>query len=117
MRNQRNFSLEFKRQIVEELLSGQSSTAQLCRRHSIGSSLLYHWKKQYSLGKFNNEPIEEAALKDRIGQLERLVGKLTLENEFLKKGLQNSLKEYPRNGKSLAGGKVFSEASGGDVSL
>ena len=116
MRNQRSFSIEFKRQIVEELLSGQSSTAQICRRHSIGSSLLYHWKKQYSLGKFNNEPIEEAALKDRIEQLERLVGKLTLENEFLKKGLQNSLKESPRNGKSFAGGKPFSPASDGGVS-
>ena len=117
MRNQRSFSLEFKRQVVEELLSGQSSAAQLCRRHNIGSSLLYHWKKQYSLGKFNNEPIEEAALKDRVEQLERLVGKLTLENEFLKKGLQNSLKESPRNGKSFAGGKLLSPASDGGVSL
>ena len=79
MRNQRRFSLEFKRQVVEESLSGQSSLAQLCRRYNISSSLLYHWKKQYSRGKFNNEPTEEAALKDRVGQLERLVGKLTLE--------------------------------------
>ena len=100
MRNQRSFSLEFKRQLVEELLSGQSSPAQLCRRCNISSSLLYHWKKQYSRGKFNNEPTAEAALKDRVEQLERLVGKLTLENEFLKKGLQNSLNQSPRNGKS-----------------
>jgi len=117
MRNQRSFSLEFKRHTVEELLSGQSSAAQLCRRHNISSSLLYHWKKQYSLGKFNNEPIQEAALKDRVEQLERLVGKLTLENEFLKKGLQNSLKESPRNGKSSGGGKLLSPASDGGVSL
>jgi transposase len=117
MRNQRSFSLEFKRQIVEELLSGQSSAAQLCRRHNISSSLLYHWKKQYSLGRFNNEPIQEAALKDRVEQLERLVGKLTLENEFLKKGLQNSLKESPKNGKTFGVGRPFSPASGGGVSL
>ena len=89
MRNQRRFSLEFKRQVVEELLSGQSRSAQLCRRYNIQYSLLYHWKKQYSRGKFNNEPTEEAAMRDRIEQLERLVGRLTLENEFLKKGLQN----------------------------
>ena len=117
MRNQRSFSVELKRQVVEELLSGQSSTAQLCRRHNIGSSLLYHWKKQYSLGKFNNEPLQEAALKDRVEQLERLVGKLTLENEFLKKGLQNSLKESPRNGKSFGMGRLSSPASGEGVSL
>ena len=116
MRSQRSFSLEFKRQTVEELLSGQSSAAQICRRHNISSSLLYHWKKQYGLGKFNNEPIQEAALKDRIEKLERLVGKLTLENEFLKKGLENSLKESPRNGRSSVGGKSFSPASDGGVS-
>ena len=117
MRNPRNFSLEFKRQIVEELLSGQSSPAQLCRRHNLSPSLLYHWKKQYSRGKFNNEPLREAALQDRVEQLERLVGKLTLENEFLKKGLQNSLNQSPRNGKSSVGEKLFSVASGGGVSL
>jgi transposase-like protein len=117
MRNQRSFSLELKRQVVEELLSGSSSAGQLCRRHNIVHSLLYHWKKQYSLGKFNNEPVQEAALQDRIEKLERLVGKLTLENEFLKKGLQNSLRESPRNGKLLAGGKLFSPASDEGVSL
>ena len=79
MRNQRTFSPEFKRQVVEELLSGESRPAQLCRRYNISSSLLYHWKRQYSRGKFNNEPTEEGALRDRIEKLERLVGRLTLE--------------------------------------
>ena len=117
MRNQRTFTLEFKRQVVEELLSGQSSQAQLCRRYNITSSVLYHWKKQYSRGKFNNEPTEEAALKDRVEQLERLVGKLTLENEFLKRGLQNSLKQSQRNGKSSVVGNTFCQASDGGASL
>jgi transposase len=100
MRNQRSFSLEFKRRVVEELMSGESRPTQLCRRYNITSSVLYHWKKQYSRGKFNNEPTEEGALKDRIEKLERLVGKLTLENEFLKKGLQHSLSQSQRNEKS-----------------
>ena len=113
MRNQRSFSLEFKRQVVEELMSGESRPAQLCRRYNITSSLLYHWKKQYSRGKFNNEPIEEEALKDRIEKLERLVGKLTLENEFLKKGLQNSLSQSDGNGKSSRNAKASSVASNG----
>jgi transposase len=115
MRNQRTFSQEFKRQVVEELLSGESRPAQLCRRHNISSSLLYHWKKQYGRGKFNNEPSSEGALKDRIERLERLVGRLTLENEFLKKGLEHSLSQSQRNGKSSAGGGTSSAASGGGV--
>ncbi len=115
MRNQRTFSLEFKRQIVEELLSGESRPAQLCRRHNIAPSLLYHWKKQYSRGKFDNEPTEEGALKERIQQLERLVGRLTLENEFLKKGLQHSLNQSQRNGRSLASSNTCSGIPGGGV--
>ena len=50
--------------------------------------MLYHWKKQYSRGNpvsSTGEPTEEAALKDRIEKPERLVGRLTLENEFLKR--------------------------------
>ena len=113
MRNQRSFSIEFKRQVVEELLTGEGRPAQLCRRYNISSSVLYYWKRQYSRGKFNNEPTEEAALKDRIEKLERLVGKLTLENEFLKKGLQSSLSQSQRNRKSSSASNISSGISSG----
>ena len=117
MRNQRGFSLEFKRQVVEELLSEESRPAQLCHRYNISSSVLYHWKRQYSRGRFNNEPTQEAALKDRVEKLESLVGKLTLENEFLKKGLQNSVNRANAKGKSLLGGNTSSAVSSEGVSL
>ena len=113
MRNQRDFSLEFKGRVVEELLSGENRPAQLCRRYNISSSVLYHWKRQYSRGKFDNEPTEEAALKDRIEKLERLVGRLTLEDEFLKRGLKNSLNQSQRNGKSSPTSNTYSAISGG----
>ena len=115
MRNQRSFSVEFKRQVVEELMSGESRPAQLCRRYDIAPSLLYHWKGQYSRGKFNNEPTEEGALKDRVEKLERLVGKLTLENELLKRGLQHSLSRSQRNGRSSGYGDVSGSPSNGGV--
>ena len=115
MRNRRTFNLEFKRRVVEELLSDESRPAQFCRRYNITSSLPYHWKRQYSRGKFNNEPTEEGALKERIKQLERLVGRLTLENEFLKKGLQHSLNQSQRNGRLLASSNTFSGIPGGGV--
>ncbi|MCD6599910.1 MAG: transposase [Dehalococcoidia bacterium] len=54
MKNKRSFSLEFKRQVVEELLSGQSRPVQLCHRHNSGDSLLYRRKKQYSWDKSHN---------------------------------------------------------------
>lgn len=96
MKNRRRFPIELKRQVVEELLSGVSTPAQLMRRHEISSGLLYHWKEQYARGRFNNEPSKEAALGDRVRQLEQLVGKLTLENEFLKKAVQRGLLSPPK---------------------
>jgi len=116
MRKQRNFSIEFKRQVVEELISDSSRPAQICRRYDIVPSLLNHWKKQYNLGRFDNDPVKEAALQDRIEQLERLVGKLTLENEFLKKAYQHKLSQQARNGKSLHDTDIHSKPSAKDVS-
>lgn len=113
MKRKRTFSLEFKRQVVEELLSGERGAAQICRTYNICASLLYHWKEMYSRGRFNNEPTEEGALKDRLEKLERLVGKLTLENEVLKKGLQNSLSRSPRNGISSRYGAASVSLSAG----
>ncbi len=48
----------------------------------------------------------------RIEKLERLVGRLTLESEFLKRGLQNSLKQVGRNGESSRDGNASSAVSG-----
>jgi transposase len=98
MKHRRSFAIELKRQIVEELLSGVSTPAQLIRRYEISSGLLYHWKEQYARGRFNNEPSKEAALEDRVRQLEQLVGRLTLENEFLKKAVQRGLLSPPKKG-------------------
>jgi len=81
--------------------SGTTGPAHLCRRYNLSSDLLYHWKKQYARGRFNNEPTQEAAVLDRINALEKMVGRLTLENEFLKKALQNTLKEQERKESSL----------------
>ena len=96
MKQRRSFPIELKRQIVEELLSGMSTPAQLIRRHEVSSGLLYHWKEQYARGRFDNTPSKEAALEDRVRQLEQLIGKLTLENEFLKKAVQRGLLTLPK---------------------
>jgi len=117
MKNRRKFSNEFKRQVVEEHLSGVSTAAQLMRRHDISSGLLYHWKNQYAKGHFDNPPTQEAALEERVRQLEQLVGKLTLENEFLKKAVQRGLLSPPkRSGDSLLSIVPSSKAPKGGAS-
>jgi transposase len=114
MKKQRIFSLGFKRQVVEDFLGGEGA-AQICRKYNIYPSLLYHWKDMYSRGRFDNEPTEAGALKDRVEKLERLVGKLTLENEILKKACRNSLSRSPRNGKPSRYGDALVLPSDGGV--
>lgn len=101
MKKYRRYSTEFKRQVVEELLSGISTPAQIMRRHEISSGLLYHWKKQHFSNLFADDPNRNAALQERICQLEQLAGKLALENEFLKKAIQKSLEQNRNNESSL----------------
>jgi transposase len=97
----RRFTQDFKRSLVEQLLSETVGPAELCRRHSISSGLLYTWKRQYAAGKLNAEPSREAELVARVHELERLLGKVTLENEFLKKAVQNNLKRTEKRESSL----------------
>jgi transposase len=118
MKQRRSFAIELKRQIIEELLSGMSTPAQLIRRYEISSGLLYQWKGQYARGRFDNAPSKEAALEDRVRHLEQLVGKLTLENEFLKKAVQRGLLTLPKKSDvSLLNIVTSSKARKGGVNL
>jgi len=113
MRKQRKFSTEFKRQVVEEYLSRVSTAAQLCRRHSLSSGLLYHWRKQYVKNSFDADSAKEAALEERISQLEQALGKAHLENEFLKKALHQSYDQSRKKGNSLPTTETLSKPSRG----
>ena len=116
MRDRRKFSVEFKRQMVEELLSGISSPAQITRKYEISSGLMYYWKKRYDQGKLGNESHHPEAIKERIKELERMVGRLTMDNEFLKKTLQHTI-EASRKRESLLPTRypVIMDASKGGV--
>jgi transposase len=111
----RKFTPEFKRSIVEQLLSETAGPAELCRRYNLSSGQLYTWKKQYANGKLDSEPSREAELAARVRELERLLGKVTLENEFLKKAVKNSLKQTEKKESSLPRTAPLSKALKGGV--
>jgi len=87
VRQRRNFDNDFKKQVVESILSGSATQAELAREHRISPVMINRWKKDYKAGKFfeNVTSQDMAKLELRIRDLERLVGRLTLENEMLKK--------------------------------
>ena len=88
-RKRRNFTPEFKAEVVLEALSGESSQAEVCRRHNLSDEQLSKWKRQ--LLENAETPLFEPADKqsdasaERITQLEQLVGRLTLALDIQKK--------------------------------
>lgn len=86
MRPRRQHSVEFKQQIVEQLISGVASLGQLSRQHGLSAALIQTWRKKYRGGSLIEKPSrEEQALKARVAELERMVGRLAMENDLLKK--------------------------------
>ena len=46
MAKRRNFTPEFKAEVVLEALRGETSQAELCRRHNLSEQQLSKWKQQ-----------------------------------------------------------------------
>ena len=111
----RRFTQDFKRSLIEQLLSETATPLELCRRYTISSGQLYTWKRHYAQGKLDTEPSREAELAARVQELERLLGRLTLENEFLKKAVKNSLKQAEKKESSLPKIAPLSKAFKGGV--
>ena len=77
----------------------QTPRPDLPRAHNLSESVLLRWRKEYETRgeeAFTEKrpSSREEALEARIAELERFCGKLALENEILKKGLER----YRSNG-------------------
>lgn len=86
-RQRRAFSAKFKAEVVLSLLTGTKTQAELCRQHELSPNLLSQWKDaflQNASAAFQNheQNSTEAA---RVADLERALGRATLENDILKK--------------------------------
>ena len=87
MKKRRKFTPEFKAEVVLEVLTGVKSTAEACREYQLHSQQLGQWKRQFlqqaasifATGQANDEA------EQRIAELERLVGQLTMELSIAKK--------------------------------
>jgi transposase len=87
MAQRRRFTGEFKAHVVIELLSGAKSAAELCRQHQLSPQLLGQWKRELlerAPQVFEQDQVRSAD-QERIAELERLVGRLTMQLEIAKK--------------------------------
>jgi transposase len=88
MARRRTFTPEFKAQVVLEMLTEQKSAAQLSREHGVKDSVISRWKQEFiarSPAVFENGLAEKDEHAQHIAELERLVGRLTLELDAAKK--------------------------------
>ncbi len=95
----RSHSRQFKLECVRQVATGHKRPAQLCREHNLAESVLLRWRKEYEARgeeAFTEKQASsrEEALEAKVAELERFCGKLSLENELLKKGLS----KYHSNG-------------------
>ena len=108
----RKFSKAFKSQVVEEYLAGEATQAQLARRYGVSDNLIFQWRRRYAEGKL--EEVAGSTDKDeRIKELERMVGQLTMENELLKKGVRFALLRGNEHSSMISG--PISNRSSGDA--
>ncbi len=101
MPQRRRFTAEFKAQVVLDVLSGSKSAAEVCREHQLNPQVLSRWK---------TELVERAPLvfeqdqlhsqdQERIAELERTVGRLTMQLEIAKKASMLLNSPSSRNGR------------------
>ena len=85
----RKFDPETKVSIVLEGLRGETSIAELCRKHQISETMYYKWRDKFLEGGrkafLNGNSNEEKMYKEKISELERLIGKQAVYIEILKK--------------------------------
>jgi transposase len=87
MQTRRRFTPQFKVRLVLDVLTGVQSQAEACRKHALSPNLLANWKAAFLERAHTVFQAEtpETAEQIRIAELERVLGRLTLENEILKK--------------------------------
>ena len=98
----RIFTVEFKRGVVQQLVSGQKTLAELSRELDITPIALRNWKRWYEAGattavKAGEDVVPASALREaqaRIRELERALGRKTMEVEILR-AAQDVVKKSP----------------------
>jgi len=99
----RHWSAGEKLRIVEETLSGNESVSAVARRNGVRPNLLYRWRKLMLEGGTvavrgdddvtSNKTVRQMEL--RIRELERQLGRKTMETEILKDALEKSRSKKP----------------------
>ena len=95
MTERRKFSAEFKAKVVLELISGEKGMMQASPEYGIKDSVLSRWKQEFleRAPQVFAQPKAKDPQEERIAELERMVGRMTLQLDMAKKVFERS--SYP----------------------
>ena len=95
VQRRRRWSAEEKARIVQETYAPGMSVSVIARQHGVAPNQLFTWRRLYAEGALSavgaGEEVVPAsdyrALQQQVRELQRLLGKKTLENEVLREAL------------------------------
>ncbi len=92
MSERRKYDPEFKTRVVLELISGQKGLMQASREYGIKDTVLSRWKQEFleRASQVFEQPKGKDQNEQRIAELERMVGRLTMQLDMAKKVLKFS---------------------------
>ncbi len=101
MKTRRIFDPDFKAKIILEELTGVKSAVEVCREHQLSSQVFARWKAEFleRAPELFATPRSRGDEQQRIAELERLVGRLTMELEIAKKASSILTSLSTRNGR------------------
>ncbi len=96
VQRRRRFSAEEKQRMVQETYQPGATLSQVARANGVSPSLLFRWRKLAGAGALQAVGADEAVVpaseyqeaQRQIKELQRLLGKKTLENEILKEAME-----------------------------
>ena len=86
-RKRRTFTPEFKTEVVLEALRGESSQAEVCRRHNLSEDQLSKWKQHFlenAVSLFESTDKQSSDDQKRIAHLEQLIGRMAVALDIQK---------------------------------
>ncbi len=91
MAKRRQFSAQFKATVALEAIRGELTVAEMAKKYEVHPNMIAGWKRRltdeaaglFARGKGEQDPVGESQIKE----LHAKIGQLTVEADFLKKGL------------------------------
>ena len=92
----RRYTKEFKQKVLRDA-DQEGNVSVVARRYAVSRQLIYEWQQHQRDGTLRDTELQrQAQLQHEVEELQRKVGKLTMENDFLKKVLESLETRFPK---------------------